>query len=158
MESIIPLLTIIVSLFALLLKGFRMPLFDLLEIFFDKKNPTRVDLWYSYGMAAVLVFLLNLFVLLVRAVNYDMGGSFLPTIITRTPMEWTVGAMISSLLILQLFCFWINDYYNHLRDGSYLFSDRYKKKWAIFYGINLVVGIAGYCYKGFFYGWGLNPY
>lgn len=158
MESIIPLLTIIVSLFALLLKGFRMPLFDLLEIFFDKKNPTRVDLWYSYSMAAVLVFLLNLFVLLVRAVNYDTGGSFLPTIITRTPMEWTVGAMISSLLILQLFCFWINDYYNHLRDSSYLFSDRYKKKWAVFYGINLAVGIAGYCYKGFFYGWGLIPY
>ena len=116
-------------------------------------GPTRRTLWKWYGFAALMVLILNLFVLLARAVVKEGGGSFLPTYLNRTPLEWFMGAFSASFVLFLCACFVIKDQYliahGQLKPGIM----EVFKRWKWFYLIDMTFGVVGYSYQVYWYGW-----
>lgn len=116
-------------------------------------GPSKGTLWKWYGFAGMMVVVLNLLILLVRAVVKEGGGSFLPVFLDRTPLEWCMGAILSSIIIFLCACFVIRDQYllahNQLKPG--LRELWYRWKW--FYLIDLAIGLLSYFYQVYWYGW-----
>lgn len=115
-------------------------------------GPTRRTLWKWYGFAGLIVFILNLIVLLSRAVVKEGGGSFFPTYINRTPLEWFMGAVAASFILFLCACFVIKDQYllahGQLKPGLI----EAFKRWKWFYITDLAIGTAGYFYQAYYYG------
>lgn len=118
-----------------------------------EKSPTRITLYKSYVFCTIPVLILNTFVLLARCVIREGGGVFFPTYIQRTPLEWFLGAVLSSVIIFLLLCFLVRDYYLG-REGKIKPGFREGLiRWRWFYYIDISVGLISYAYQVYWYGW-----
>lgn len=156
MDLIITVFVAIVTVLTAHIGCMKTDITDLIYKWFITKDVSRKDLWCTYVHLAVIILLINLIVLLLRLAIQEGGGSFYPTYITRTPLEWTTGAILSSFIFLLVACMLANDQYNFLLDRSYFFSKRYWRKWIKFYIFDVVMLIVTYVYQFYFYGWHLG--
>lgn len=148
MEAIIALCA---AIGPLLTGAFKMNFGELLDEW--AAGPTRRTLWKWYGFAGLIVFILNLTVLLSRAVVKEGGGSFFPTYINRTPLEWFMGAVSASFVLFLFACVVIKDQYllahGQLKPGLI----NALKRWKWFYIIDIAAMVGSYIYQVYFYGW-----
>lgn len=153
MDLIVSLIAIVAAVLA---GASKLDLFGVAEKWFITKDLKRRDLWETYALVCLVVICINLIVLIVRQVIELDGGSFFPTYITRTKLEWFMGAVLSSFVIWLSVCCSFNDYYNYRLDRNYFSSPAYKKKCFLLQGFNVAMFLLTLGYQVYFYGWGLG--
>lgn len=156
MELIITVFTAVSAILTAVIGCMKTDITDLIYKWLVTKDLNRKDLWATYIYLTVIILLINVIVVLLRLTFHAGGGSFYPTYLTRTPLEWTIGAILSSFVLLVVVCMLANDQYNFLLDRSYFFSKRYWRKWIKFYTFDVVTLAVTYGYQVYFYGWRLG--
>lgn len=117
------------------------------------KTFDRFDLYATYRCAAAFIVAVNLIILAFRKLYELSGGSFFPTYVARTPIEWGLGAFLTSLVFWIFSCCFFHDAFCQREDQGYMHSEARRKKWKglQWFCIAMLIIVVGY--QMYFYGW-----